>query len=142
MKSNIEDVYDGQLYKNLTDKGILSSPDNVSFLFNTDGAPEFKSSKVQVWPLYLSINELPYKLRTAKENMVFAGLWFGEKKPAMWSFLKPFYKGLQELEHGVAMHSPERGDFTCKGILLAGTCDLPAKCLVCNSMQYNGENSC
>ena len=50
----------------------------------------FKSSKVQVWPLYLSINELPYKLRTAKENMVFAGLWFGEKKLAMWSFLKPF----------------------------------------------------
>ena len=41
VKSNIKDVYDGQLYKNLTDKGILSSPDNVSFLFNTDGAPVF-----------------------------------------------------------------------------------------------------
>ena len=60
----------------------------------------------------------------------------------MWSFLKPFYKSLQQLEEGVEMVSPERGEFICKSILLAGTFDLPAKCLVCNGMQYNGEHSC
>ena len=77
--NNIEDVYDGQLYNNLFENGILSSPDNILFMFNTDAAAVLKSSKVQVWPLYLSINELPYKLRTAKENFIFAGLWFGKK---------------------------------------------------------------
>ena len=35
--SNIEDIYDGKLYKDLVTKGILTSGDNVSFLFNTDG---------------------------------------------------------------------------------------------------------
>ena len=100
-KENTEDVYDEQLYKNMVEKGILNSPDNISFLFNTDGAAIFKSSKMQVWPLYLAVNELPYKLRTAKENLIFAGLWFGEKKPCMWCFLKPFYKSLQQLKEGV-----------------------------------------
>ena len=86
---NVEDIYDGPLYKKLSNEGILSSPDNVSFLMNTDGVPVFKSSKVSIWPLYLIINELPYSKRMATENMIFAGLWFGEKKPAMWTFLKP-----------------------------------------------------
>ena len=40
-----------------------SSPDNISFLINTDGVPVFKSSKVSIWPLYLIINELPYGKR-------------------------------------------------------------------------------
>jgi len=141
-ENNVEDIYDGLLYKKLSNEGILSSPDNVSFLMNTDGVPVFKSSKVSIWPLYLVINELPYSRRMAKENMIFAGLWFGEKKPAMWTFLKPHTHSFASLERGVEMQSPERGTFHCRGILLACSCDLPARCLLCNSMQYNGENGC
>lgn len=33
-------------------------------------------------------------------------------------------------------------EMVSKVILLAGTCDLPAKCLVCNSVQYNGSYGC
>ena len=87
---NIEDIYDGALYKKLSGNGgFLSFPDNVSFLMNTDGVPVFKSSKVSIWPLYLVINELDYSKCMANENMIFAGLWLKEKKPAMWTFLKP-----------------------------------------------------
>ena len=78
----------------------------------------------------------------ANENMIFAGLWFGEKKPAMWTFLKPHTHSFAFLEKGVEMESPERGKFQCKGILLSCTCDLPAWCLLCNSMQYNSEHGC
>lgn len=138
---NVEDIYDGELYKKLW-KNFLSCPDNVSFLFNCDGVPVFKSSKVSIWPLYLVINELSYSKRMANENMVFAGLWFGEKKPAMWTFLKPHSRSFAALENGVYIESPERGNFLCKGIVLACTCDLPARCLLCNGMQYNGENGC
>ena len=46
------------------------------------------------------------------------------------------------LEKGVEMESPERGKFHCQGILLFCSCNLPAQCLLCNSMQYNGENGC
>ena len=74
--------------------------------------------------------------------MLFAGLWFGEKKPAMWSFLKPHVQVLQTLENGVEFESPTRGKFTCRAVLLCVTCDLPARCLVCNGMQYNGEHGC
>lgn len=138
----ITDVYDGVLYKELCDKGILNCKDNISFIMNTDGVPVFKSSKVSIWPVYMIINELPYRKRMAKENMLLSGLWFGERKPAMCTFLKPQSESLRELETGVELEAPTRGKFTCKGVVLAWTCDLPARCLVCNSMQFNGEYGC
>lgn len=139
VKDNIAEVYNGKLFKELSAKGVLSSGDNISFLMNTDGVPVFKSSKVSIWPLYYIINELEYSKRIARENMLFAGLWFGEKKPAMWTFLRPHMNALKELETGVEFESPSRGQFVCKALLLACTCDLPTQCLVCNSMQYNGN---
>ena len=51
-------------------------------------------------------------------------------------------KALKELELGVEFESPSRGKFICKAVLLACACDLPARCLVCNGMQYNGEYGC
>ena len=78
----------------------------------------------------------------SSENMIFAGLWFSEKKPAMWTFLKPHMQSLKTLEKGVEIESSLKGTFLCKGVLLACSCDLPARCLLCNSMQFNGENGC
>ena len=138
----ITDIYDGLLYKELCEKGILNCKDNISFLMNTDGVPVFKSSKVSIWPVYLIINELPNKKRMARENMLFSGLWFGERKPAMLTFLKPYCESLRDLESGIELEAPKRGRFTCKGVVVSWTCDLPARCLVCNSMQFNGEFGC
>ena len=61
---NIEDVYDGTLYKDhFLPGGFLAQQLNMSFKLNTDGVAVFKSSKFGVWPLFLSINELPPHLR-------------------------------------------------------------------------------
>ena len=49
---------------------------------------------------------------------------------------------LMDLESGVEFESPSRGKLFCMAVLLACTCDLPSRCLVCNSMQYNGEYGC
>lgn len=137
------DVYDGDLYKSYYEKeGPLSKQENVSFTFNTDGAPVFKSSKISVWPLFLVINELPYKLRMLKENMLMAGLWFGPPKPAMGTFLSPFLDCFKKLHEGIQCFCPLLGNFICRAYLLCGTADLPARCLVCNSVQYNGSFSC
>ena len=59
------DICDGRLYKELVSSGILgdSSRRYVSLTFNTDGIPVFRSSGYQFWPLYLVINELPFRLR-------------------------------------------------------------------------------
>jgi len=143
-ESNYEDIYDGKLYKELmTPNGILSSKNNISLTWNVDGLPLFKSSKFSLWPLYFIINELRYKLRTLKENMIIAGLWFGERKPSMNIYLKPIIKELMILEqHGVEVQPPMCGSFVSNVVVLAGTCDLPAKCLVLNCIQFNGEHGC
>jgi len=45
-------------------RGFLSNQSNISFILNTDGVPVFRSS-FSFWPIYLIINELPYKMRYA-----------------------------------------------------------------------------
>ncbi|XP_062599997.1 uncharacterized protein LOC134261585 [Saccostrea cucullata] len=143
IQGRYEDIYDGQLYKSYCENdGPLSKQENISFTFNTDGAPVFKSSKVSVWPLFLVINELPFKLRMFKENMLMAGLWFGRNKPVMGTYLSPFLDCFKKLHEGIQCFSPFRGNFTCSGYLLCGTADLPARSLVCNGVQYNGSYSC
>ena len=141
----IGDIYDGSVYKSFSiPGGPLSTefPLNVSFTWNTDGVPIFKSSKFSIWPFYLAINELPYKHRMRKENLLFCGLWFGETKPVMTLYSKPLLNSLQTLEtEGIEI---EINDKKCisKGFLLCGTADLPAKSLVMNCNQFNGAFSC
>ena len=124
-----------------TNNGLLSDPNNVSLTWNTDGVPLFKSSSFSLWPLYFIVNELPYKKRIRRENMIFAGLWFGTNKSQMLTFFLPFYEGLSKLEtEGVNVTIPGETvcSFNSKVIVIYGRCDLPAKCMVCNTVQYNG----
>ena len=138
-----EDIYDGELYTNLFgNNGPLSKPENISFGLNTDGAPVFKSSNVSIWPLMMTINELDLKQRMKSENMLLAGLWFGNQKPAMCTFLKPLVETMKEFGKGIECTSPERGTFTCHAFLISATADLPARALLCNSVQYNGSFGC
>lgn len=78
--------------------------------------------------------------------MIFAGLWFGDTKPFMLTFLQPFHSSLRKLETEGVVIKLNLGNGTKeirnKVILLAGMCDLPAKCLVWNSVQYNGSYGC
>ena len=55
--SAMRDIYDGSIYKG--DSEFFSNPNNLSFIMNFDGAPEFKSSTMQIWPIQMLINELP-----------------------------------------------------------------------------------
>lgn len=60
----ISDVYDGTLYQLWINNGFLAEPNNISFSFYTDGIPVFKSSKISMWPVYLTNNELPFNQMT------------------------------------------------------------------------------
>ncbi|KAL7377185.1 hypothetical protein ABVT39_023428 [Epinephelus coioides] len=52
----ISDIYDGEKYQNLSKPGgILSDPNNLSFNFNSDGSPAYKSSKFSIWPIQLHL---------------------------------------------------------------------------------------
>lgn len=97
------DVYDGSNYKNAFDRGFLSDPNTVSFSINTDGVQIFKSSTVSMWPVFMTMNELPLSERVLKENIIYYGLWIASKKPMMWSYLKPLHEKMKQLEDGVIM---------------------------------------
>lgn len=71
-ESNIEDIFDGQLYlKHFAKDGFFRATSaeqkqkevHVSLQINTDGVALFNSSKFSIWPVYCLINELPPKCR-------------------------------------------------------------------------------
>ena len=86
---HIEDIYD-ELDQELMQEGFLANEHNISFMWNTDEIPVFRSSNFSIWPLYFRINELPPKKRGLKYNIIFTGLWFGQSKPNMNTYLQAF----------------------------------------------------
>lgn len=144
-KDNIEDIYDGVQYQKLSSPGQPLSdmfPFNISFTWNTDGIPVFKSSKYSIWPMYLMINELPYHQRKEKSNMIFYGLWFGELKPSINLFCEPLLQSLRTLEmNGIDIIINDKVE-NIKAFLICGTADLPAKATALNMVQFNGKYSC
>jgi len=133
-ETNYKDVYDGHLYQELmVPNGIFLFKSNISLMWNVDGLPLLKSSKFSYGLCILSLMNC---LISCKGNMIIAGLWFGES-------MKPIVKELIALEqHGVEVKPPLCNSFISKVILFAGTRDLPAKCLVLNCTQFNGEFGC
>lgn len=91
----LSDIYDGEMYKKFSSgSGILSSPYNFSYTFFTDGVAFGKSNKT-IWPIYLSINELPYEERT--KYLILAAVYAGSKDPNQLYFLQPFVNEANKL---------------------------------------------
>ncbi|KAJ8676846.1 hypothetical protein QAD02_012633 [Eretmocerus hayati] len=89
------DIQDGSVYKSLPED-FLKHPHRITSTWNSDGVLLFKSSKFNFWPLFLMMNELPYRLRVKKENMILAGLWFGPMNPPPDLFLSVFQDDLKK----------------------------------------------
>lgn len=142
--NNYEDIYDEEVYKKKSEApNFLSNPPNISFTWNTDGVALFKSSKFSIWPFYLSINELPFKHRTRKENLLLAGLWFGPEKPIPSLFLDNTCYELNALKNGVVLETADLdAPIRVKGEVIYGTFDLPAKALFLSMKHYNSEHGC
>ena len=143
-ENTYNDIYDGSLYRELSKHSkILSNTNNISFTWNTDGVSIFKSSKYNIWPFYLTINELPYFERCKLENTLLVGLWFGNKKPKPNIFLKPLQNSMKEIYKGINLQTCNNVQtIKIRGIILCGTCDLPAKALFLNINQFNGAFGC
>ena len=69
-KKNGDKIEDGAIYqKQLKSGGFLSQRNNISFTWNTDGIPVFKSLKYRIWPIYFALNELSPQKRWRSDNM-------------------------------------------------------------------------
>ncbi|XP_052130279.1 uncharacterized protein LOC127751196 isoform X1 [Frankliniella occidentalis] len=122
---------------------FLSEKFNISFMWNTDGVCLYDSSKLQLWPLYLVINELPPEKRYKRENLILAAVYIGESKPTVNVFLKHVYPLVEQLKQGVSVNvAGEQEPVLIKACIICGTCDTPAKSMMFNMKHFNGFFSC
>ena len=138
--SSIRDIVDGTVYKRYKESGgFLTKEDNLTLLFNTDGIPLYKSSKVNIWPVFLAINELPPEERFAKKNMILWGLWQGKGKPRFSTFFEVFTDDLIHLKYtGIAITDKCHP----KLMLSLGTTDLQGKAYLMYMSHHNGVSGC
>ena len=143
--NTISDITDGSLYKELLeDQNFLGGQNNTNLtvIFNTDGINLYSSSKVELWPIFLAINELSPKLRFARENVLLAGIWQGKGKPPMGQFLQVFSDKMNDLYANGLTLKVDKQEVTVKVMVICGTCDLPAKASALNMTLFNGADSC
>ncbi|XP_026016884.1 uncharacterized protein LOC113018025 isoform X1 [Astatotilapia calliptera] len=137
---NIKDVMDGMMYQNLLREGKLAA-DDLTLTWNFDEVPIFSTTRYSIWPLQFVINELPYTQR--QENMIVAGFWFGQGKPHMNTFLKPFVDECCDLAQNPFQWRDSRGTLhSSKVFCLVCSSDAVARPLLRNCKQFNGEYGC
>ncbi|CAG7728247.1 unnamed protein product, partial [Allacma fusca] len=133
--SAFTEITDGESYKQ-----IVKATTDFTCSLNTDGMSPFKSSLHQIWPLLISINEIPYKIR--RQNCILIALWFGESKPKMCSFLNPVVKLFNKLSRSGLKWNFHGETLTSKILFPILVCDSPARSLVLGMTQHNGMYSC
>ena len=139
---SIEDIYDGRLYKKLKTVGqALYNENNLSYTFNTDGCQRANSSKVTIWPIYVSINELTLKAR--KDNILLAGIWVDTEEPDMNFFLQPFINNANILSKREIEYTVNSNQII-KAKILPFICsvDSVARPKILTMKQYNGYYGC
>ena len=76
ISTTISDVVDSELYRNFlsTDQGkSVLNGNGFTLSLNTDGANPSNKSKISLWPVFLSVNEIPIEERYCIENVIVAG---------------------------------------------------------------------
>ncbi|KAK3919201.1 Xin actin-binding repeat-containing protein 2 [Frankliniella fusca] len=135
----LSDIYDGQCYREFAST-IPMDEKVVSFTFCTDGSPLSSSSNLSIWPIFLSVNELPPALRM--KNLLLGGLWFGLKKPPMDLFLKPFAEHMQSLStNGFNLFFNDNA-YPMKAYAIACCVDAGARGAVQGLNTHSGYYSC
>jgi len=136
----LSDVYDGQVYKNLSSNGgILSSKFNFSYNFFVDGVAYKKSNK-SIWPIYLTVNELPYDERS--KYLILAGVYFMSKDPNESYFLKPFVQEANKLSSEGITWIYQRQSVNSKVIPLCFVADSVARYQMLNMQSFHAYYGC
>jgi Transposase family tnp2 len=130
-----KDIVDGDCYRKLN-----LGENDVTCTINTDGVNVFKSSNFSLWPIYLSLNELPYKLRRKHTKLV--GLWFGKSKPSFTTFLTPFVEQCNSLSEEGLSWEAEGVKLQSKVFFTIVAADSVARAPLQGLKQYNGSYSC
>ena len=97
--SNIGDVFDGNLYKELVMEGFFEDKRDVALIGSTDGYQIFRQKTDDCWVIMLINANLPPFERVKKENLLISTIVPGPKQPKDFnSFLQPIFDELKLLE--------------------------------------------
>ncbi|XP_040062791.1 uncharacterized protein LOC115319652 isoform X2 [Ixodes scapularis] len=139
--NTFSDICDGHMYKDLCKKfSVLGNPNNISFTFNTDGCPVFKSKNCSIWPLQLIINELPVFERF--RNVILSSVWFGKNHPPMELYMKSFVQQCKVLCDQGFVWKRNGTEVLSKAFAVCCSVDSVARPLLQNMMQFNSYFGC
>jgi len=138
-QNNLTSILSGSVLQNHVANAEITD-DDITLIWNCDGAPVFSSSKKSIWPLQACINELP---ATSKDNLLLIGLWFGKEKPWSYTYLKPFVDELKHLgTHGMQYVNADNDTVSCKVFSLCCSSDSCARPMLRETTQFNGRYGC
>lgn len=122
------DVFDGQYYKYLTQKGLFSNERDIALGLSTDGFNIFKKRGKECWPILLINYNIAPEHRVQKQNLMLCGIIPGPSQPLIiGSFLWPLLQELQRLEEGLVCFDADKAeDFLLHAYLIAVCGDMPA----------------
>ena len=135
------DIVNSQVYQKLIRNNFIGHND-ITLTFNSDRVSLWNSSNKSMWPILVTINELPYRIR--KTNVLLCGLWYGKEKPVMNTSLKPFIEKLSELENvGFQTTTFTNTDMIhVKVHAILCSVDSVARPMIHNVKQFNGKYGC
>ncbi|CAF1045397.1 unnamed protein product [Brachionus calyciflorus] len=139
----ISEIYDGNIYKCFYEENheLLLNKRIFSLSINSDGISLSSSSDLQIWPVFLSINEIPLERRYCLENTIVASLIVTHKKPNLNEALTELFHSLKDLEMGINLEVNGEIDYY-KFFLICGIFDKPARASFLNSKLCTGFYGC
>ncbi|KAK3917745.1 SPbeta prophage-derived putative integrase/recombinase [Frankliniella fusca] len=135
------DIYDGAVYKKyFLNDGVLSSQYNFSYNFFVDGIAYSKSGHKTIWPIYLTINELPYEER--KNYYILAAVYCGDQEPKEQWFFPAFVAQANKLSVNGFKWSHRGENVTSRVIPLCLIADSGARSHLINMQSYSAVYGC
>ncbi|XP_059367669.1 uncharacterized protein LOC132106067 [Carassius carassius] len=135
----IRDIFDGDVMREHI-QNKTTGPWDLTLLWNCDGIPVFESSQCSLWPIQVTINELPPAMR--KEHILLSSLWFGKSKPVIDTFLKPFVEEMEVLKETGLQWIDGDEIRTSRIFAVVSACDAVARPMLKDSTQFNGKYGC
>jgi hypothetical protein len=97
--NDINDIFDGLIYKELLGDGYFPDPRDVAFTASCDGYQIFRQKTDDCWVFLFLNNNLSQELRVKKENLMVTLIISGPKQPRDFnSFLYPLIQEMKILE--------------------------------------------
>lgn len=114
-------------------RNVIPEVGTFSLQVSIDGLPLFKSSKRQLWPILIKVEELP------KAPVMLVGVFCGHTKPELIEeFLRPLVLEVNDLQQ----RGLEFGEKRVRLVLRALIADSPARAFAKATVSFSGRHGC